>query len=267
MMIAYNLCYTTILGKFDPKTGGTSGSLGALPYTETSTSVALKRAAEAHQAWKKRDEHEHPGGQGCHPSSNSSSKSRSKSRTSPATPPAKERAAPLSSRSCLSPVDEEEEETPSSTTSTAGAAPGPCAATTNSPKSAKRAAAAAGAGSSSTLEGERNSGTRGSSCRTPNSTPSARRREGGFPSQHGMRRDGRKGWDPRCIHLAPNTAGFCHPSLRQGILPLMLREILETRVMIKGAMRRAEAAGKRVLARTLNARQFALKMISNVTYG
>ncbi|CAN0444631.1 unnamed protein product, partial [Ectocarpus sp. 8 AP-2014] len=75
------------------------------------------------------------------------------------------------------------------------------------------------------------------------------------------------GWDPRCIHLAPNTAGFCHPSLRQGILPLMLREILETRVMIKGAMRRAEGAGQRVLARTLNARQFALKMISNVTYG
>lgn len=75
------------------------------------------------------------------------------------------------------------------------------------------------------------------------------------------------GWDPRCIHVAPNTAGFCHPSLRQGILPLMLREILETRVMIKGAMRRAEAAGQRVLARTLNARQFALKMISNVTYG
>ncbi|CAN0467311.1 unnamed protein product [Ectocarpus sp. 12 AP-2014] len=47
----------------------------------------------------------------------------------------------------------------------------------------------------------------------------------------------------------------------------MLREILETRVMIKGAMRRAEGAGQRVLARTLNARQFALKMISNVTYG
>lgn len=74
-------------------------------------------------------------------------------------------------------------------------------------------------------------------------------------------------WDPRCIHLAPNMAGFCHPSLRQGILPLMLREILETRVMIKGAMRRAEEAGQKVLARTLNARQFALKMISNVTYG
>ncbi|CAN0287552.1 unnamed protein product, partial [Hapterophycus canaliculatus] len=100
---------------------------------------------------------------------------------------------------------------------------------------------------------------------------------GGFPSPRlspgahrgtgGKGKETTAGWDPRCIHLAPNTAGFCHPSLRQGVLPLMLREILETRVMIKGAMRRAEEAGQRVLARTLNARQFALKMISNVTYG
>jgi DNA polymerase family B len=35
----------------------------------------------------------------------------------------------------------------------------------------------------------------------------------------------------------------------------------------QGAGRRAKQRGERVLERTLDARQFALKMISNVTYG
>lgn len=43
----------------------------------------------------------------------------------------------------------------------------------------------------------------------------------------------------------------------------MLREILDTRVMVKGGMKRA--GGDRVLQRVLNARQFGLKMIANVT--
>ncbi|CAN0101705.1 unnamed protein product, partial [Scytosiphon promiscuus] len=126
-----------------------------------------------------------------------------------------------------------------------------------------------------TIIGNSSSCTRGFPA-TPGSSSGGRGRGGFSPPQlspgayQGMGVRGRKrgaGWDPNCIHLAPNTAGFCHPSLRQGVLPVMLREILETRVMIKGAMRRAEETGQRVLARTLNARQFALKMISNVTYG
>ena len=36
---------------------------------------------------------------------------------------------------------------------------------------------------------------------------------------------------------------------------------------MQGAGRRAKQRGERVLERTLDARQFALKMISNVTYG
>lgn len=192
MMIAYNLCYTTILGKFDPKTGGTSGNLGALPYPEADTAAALARAAEAHQTWQ--------------------GERRGSSQTSNFTP--------------------------------SGRTPGAAAPSKRSSEKASPA--------------QRGGGTQYSP------SPSV---AGFSPPQSAGGGRGRKEWNPRSVHVAPNTAGFCHPSLRVGVLPLMLREILETRVMIKGAMRRAEEAGQRVLARTLNARQFALKMISNVTYG
>lgn len=249
MMIAYNLCYTTILGKFDPGTGGTTGNLGALPYPEASTSSALERAAAAHHAWERRDE------QGGHQQQHhrrhrgDGSSSGRKGKPSPARGRAAAaaraaRGAVASPPSGLSPVDEEE-------TPPVGASGGNNRTTTGS-----------GAPYTPSFSS--------SPPRAP--APSGSQSDGSFPSPRpdGVRdREGgkRDTWDPRCIHLAPNMAGFCHPSLRQGILPLMLREILETRVMIKGAMRRAEESGQRVLARTLNARQFALKMISNVTYG
>ena len=254
MMIAYNLCYTTILGKFDPGTEGTTGNLGALPYPEANTSSALERASAAHHAWERRDEQRgqqqqqphrrHRGGgssSGCRGRASPSS-ARGRTAAAPAAAGAAGAAAAAgaavaSPPPCLSPVDEE----------------------TTPPVSAS--------------EGHNRTTTRRGAPYTPSlSSPGGSQSDGMFPSPppDGVRdrERGKRGiWDPRCIHLAPNMAGFCHPSLRQGILPLMLREILETRVMIKGAMRRAEEAGQRVLARTLNARQFALKMISNVTYG
>ncbi|EFJ43266.1 hypothetical protein VOLCADRAFT_66026, partial [Volvox carteri f. nagariensis] len=58
----------------------------------------------------------------------------------------------------------------------------------------------------------------------------------------------------------PNGIAYVPPKVRPGVLPRMLSEILNTRVMIKGAM-------KKVLLRILNARQFGLKMIANVSYG
>ena len=104
--------------------------------------------------------------------------------------------------------------------------------------------------------------------------------------------------------VAPNGMAYVSPIVRPGILPRMLSEILNTRIMVKGAMKRwapssktaapttpaaetggAQPAGAvspppggaagagtgampaRVLQRVLNARQFSLKMISNVTYG
>ena len=68
---------------------------------------------------------------------------------------------------------------------------------------------------------------------------------------------------PTGAFVAPTRAVFAPYRIRLGVLPRMLREILATRVMVKGA--RATAPPAR--ARRLNARQLALKMIANVSYG
>ena len=79
--------------------------------------------------------------------------------------------------------------------------------------------------------------------------------------------------------MSPNGMAYARPELRPGILPRMLSEILGTRIMVKAAMKRWASASApaangaappvpaRVLQRILNAQQFGLKMISNVTYG
>lgn len=59
---------------------------------------------------------------------------------------------------------------------------------------------------------------------------------------------------------------FAPKEARPGVLPRLLGEILDARVMTKAAMKRAPASA-RVLQRVLNARQFSLKLIANVTYG
>ena len=69
------------------------------------------------------------------------------------------------------------------------------------------------------------------------------------------------------VHVAPNGSAFLTADARMGVLPQLLREILETRVMIKTAMKAEAVQADRVLHRVLNARQFGLKMIANVTYG
>ncbi|XP_010553733.1 PREDICTED: DNA polymerase zeta catalytic subunit isoform X2 [Tarenaya hassleriana] len=68
------------------------------------------------------------------------------------------------------------------------------------------------------------------------------------------------------ILLTPNGVMYVHPKVRKGILPRLLEEILSTRVMVKNAMKKLTPSEK-VLQRILNARQLALKLISNVTYG
>jgi hypothetical protein len=67
------------------------------------------------------------------------------------------------------------------------------------------------------------------------------------------------------IIVAANGIAFTAPHIRKGVLPRMLREILETRVMVKGGLKSTKH--NRILHRRLNARQFALKLIANVTYG
>lgn len=66
--------------------------------------------------------------------------------------------------------------------------------------------------------------------------------------------------------VAPNGVAYASPEARPGVLPRLLREILETRIMVKGAMKKAPKSDK-VVQRVLNARQFGLKLIANVTYG
>lgn len=229
MIIAYNLCYSTCLGKFDPRTAGTSGRLGVLTYPEAKTGEALARAADAHKAWVSSQAR---GSDGCESGGRA--------------------------RACRDGVGEGSD-TSRFRSGSAG--------------DASEASPAEGCRRKSSPEGGRQGAgpeREGPSFRGGTSQEDLfdiGKGDEGSETRGRVPLGGRRNWDPRCIHMAPNTAGFCHPSLRQGILPLMLREILETRVMIKGAMKRAEEAGQRVLARTLNARQFALKMISNVTYG
>lgn len=69
-------------------------------------------------------------------------------------------------------------------------------------------------------------------------------------------------------HVFVSSSGemFVDASIRRGLLPQMLEEILETRVMVKKAMKEL-CASDEATNNLLNARQFGLKMIANVTYG
>ncbi|QRW05068.1 DNA polymerase family B [Ceratobasidium sp. AG-Ba] len=58
---------------------------------------------------------------------------------------------------------------------------------------------------------------------------------------------------------------YAKRNVREGLLGRMLTELLETRIMIKQAMK--SARGDRGLSKILNARQLSLKFICNVTYG
>lgn len=53
--------------------------------------------------------------------------------------------------------------------------------------------------------------------------------------------------------------------VRRGVLPSMLQEILDTRLMVKKAMK--ENKQDKMLQKVLHARQLGLKLIANVTYG
>lgn len=67
------------------------------------------------------------------------------------------------------------------------------------------------------------------------------------------------------VTISPNGIMYVKPEVRKGLLGRMLTEILETRVMVKHAMK--DAGNDKALRRILNARQLSLKYIANVTYG
>ncbi|KAK4424650.1 DNA polymerase zeta catalytic subunit [Sesamum alatum] len=70
----------------------------------------------------------------------------------------------------------------------------------------------------------------------------------------------------RELLVTPNGVTYVPSKVRKGILPRLLEEILSTRIMVKQAMKKLSPS-QLVLHRILNARQLALKLIANVTYG
>ncbi|XP_076930223.1 DNA polymerase zeta catalytic subunit-like [Bidens hawaiensis] len=68
------------------------------------------------------------------------------------------------------------------------------------------------------------------------------------------------------VLLTPNGVMYAPSKVRKGVLPRLLDEILSTRIMVKQAMKKLSSSDK-VLYRIYNARQLALKLIANVTYG
>ncbi|KAK1292647.1 DNA polymerase delta catalytic subunit [Acorus calamus] len=68
------------------------------------------------------------------------------------------------------------------------------------------------------------------------------------------------------ILLTPNGVMYVPSKVRKGVLPRLLEEILSTRIMVKQAMKKLMPS-EQVLHRVFNARQLALKLIANVTYG
>ncbi|XP_068662058.1 DNA polymerase zeta catalytic subunit isoform X2 [Aristolochia californica] len=68
------------------------------------------------------------------------------------------------------------------------------------------------------------------------------------------------------IQLTPNGVMYVSRKVRKGVLPRLLEEILSTRIMVKKAMKKLTPS-QQVLQRIFNARQLALKLIANVTYG
>jgi DNA polymerase zeta len=67
------------------------------------------------------------------------------------------------------------------------------------------------------------------------------------------------------INIAPNGMMYVKGDIRQSLLAKMLKEILETRVMVKSGMKQDKE--DRTLQQLLNNRQLALKLLANVTYG
>lgn len=77
--------------------------------------------------------------------------------------------------------------------------------------------------------------------------------------------------DENTPYVSPNGSIFCAKSVREGILPIMIREMLNTRLMVKRSMKKhtkISLDGKKhnkVLEKVLDARQLAIKLLANVT--
>jgi DNA polymerase I len=66
------------------------------------------------------------------------------------------------------------------------------------------------------------------------------------------------------FHTAPNNARFVDTSVREGVLPAVVKELVETRAAVK---RQMKTTTEPELIRQLNAKQLALKDMANSLYG
>lgn len=67
--------------------------------------------------------------------------------------------------------------------------------------------------------------------------------------------------------IAPNGAAFVREGVKEGVLPRVLREVLEARDLAKAAEGECAAECRSGAAAKWSARQLALKLLANVTYG
>ncbi|XP_061780433.1 DNA polymerase zeta catalytic subunit [Nerophis lumbriciformis] len=67
------------------------------------------------------------------------------------------------------------------------------------------------------------------------------------------------------VTVSPNGVAYVKASVRKGVLPSMLEEILQTRIMVKKSMKAYKQ--DKALMKLLDARQLGLKLIANVTFG
>ncbi|XP_054272954.1 DNA polymerase zeta catalytic subunit [Macrosteles quadrilineatus] len=67
------------------------------------------------------------------------------------------------------------------------------------------------------------------------------------------------------LNFSPCGVAFINQSVVRGVMPRMLQEILNTRLMVKQSMK--ENKENKTLQRVLHNRQLGLKLIANVTYG
>lgn len=67
------------------------------------------------------------------------------------------------------------------------------------------------------------------------------------------------------LNISPCGAVFVKSQVREGVLPRMLREILDARLMVKQSMKLHKSDS--LLQRVLHSRQLGLKLMANVTYG
>ncbi|CAH8579391.1 unnamed protein product [Heterobilharzia americana] len=67
------------------------------------------------------------------------------------------------------------------------------------------------------------------------------------------------------VNISPNGVVFVKKSIREGILPRMLRQLIATRLMVKDSIKLYKS--DKCLNRLLDTRQLGLKLMANVTFG